>query len=349
MSRAKRFDWMYLQNFCEAVLIRSGVPSHFAETVAQSLIHADLRGIESHGISRLPIYMERMEKGLVDPKKSGQIITDEGATILLNGQNQFGAVIGLQALELCLERSKQTGIAMTGVRHSNHFGACSFYAQKAIEAGIILLVFTNAPETMAPIGGTQPFFGSNPLAIGIPTRTDPPFLLDMATTVVARGKIALAEKKGEKIPLGWAIDDQGNPTDEPSKALSGSILPVGGPKGYGIAMFIDVLTGILTGAGFGKTVYSLYDNDDYPQNIGHVFVAIHIEHFISLDLFLDQMADYVRQIKAVKRAEGIEEIYLPGELEHRESLARRKQGIPVAEPIIDELTELGKRYQVHFG
>lgn len=348
MSLSKRYDWLELQAFCATVFTRAGVPADYAETVAQSLIHADLRGIESHGLARMPIYVERIEQGLIHPQNSVKVIADEGATILLDGQNQLGAVIGLQALERSMNRAKQTGIAMAGVRQSNHFGACSFYAEKAIEAGMILLVFTNAPETMAPIGGTRSFFGSNPLAVGIPARTEPPFLLDMATTVVARGKIALAAKKGESIPLGWAIDEQGRPTTNPEEALFGSILPVGGAKGYGLAMFIDVLTGILTGAGFGKTVYSLYDNLEHPQNIGHAFMVIDVDHFTPREHFLDQMDAYIRQIKSQPKADHVSEIYIPGELELRQSIIRKQQGILLAQPVIDELMELGSRYQVKF-
>ncbi len=346
MKQPTLFHWKKLEEFAAELFIRTGVPRHHAEKVAESLIHADLRGIESHGISRLPIYIERIMKKLIEPANEEAIIADHGGMILLDGQNQLGAVVGRRALAIAMERARQTGIAAVGVRNSNHFGACSYYAEKAIGEGMILLVFSNAPQTMAPIGGTRPFFGSNPLAIGIPAGQEPSFLLDMATTVVARGKIALAAKKGEAIPEGLALDASGVPTTDPAAALLGSILPIGGPKGYGIAMFIDILTGLLTGAGYGESVYSLYDNWEHPQNVGHVFLAINIGHFLPREIFIRKMDDYIRQIKAVPRREGVEEIFIPGELEYRSMLERKKTGIPLTAPVIRELSELGESFQL---
>ncbi len=340
------FHWKKLEEFSAEVFTRAGVPRVHAETVAQSLIHADLRGIESHGLARMPIYVQRIERGLIEPKKEPMVVSEQGAAMLLDGQNQLGAVVGKKALTLVMEEARKNGTALVGVRASNHFGACSYYAEQAIAEGMILLVLSNAPQTMAPLGGIRPFFGSNPLAVGIPAGEEPPFLLDMATSVAARGKIALAAKKGESIPVGWALDAEGQPTTNPDKALEGTILPFGGAKGYGIAMFIDILCGVLTGAGFGDSVYSLYDNWEHPQNVGHFFLAIDIGRYQPVETFRHRMDAYLRQIKAVPKAQGVDHIFIPGEIEYRTMQERKSTGIPLPTPIIRDLTEMGSTYGV---
>lgn len=346
MNYALRFDWMKLQEACAAILERNGVPQKHAAVVAESLVHADLRGIESHGVSRLPIYVERIKKKLIHPDREVAKLLDNGSTILLDGRNQLGAVVGNAALREVLSRAEQTGIAMAGVRHSNHFGACSYYAEKAIQAGQILIVLSNAPQSMAPIGGIRPFLGSNPLAIGIPGKYEAPFLLDMATSTVARGKIALAEKEGKSIPEGWAIGADGQPTTNPAEALLGSILPFGEAKGYGLALFIDILCGLLTGAGFADQVYSLYDNWDHPQNIGHIFISIHIDHFVSYEKFTQSMEQYCLQLKAEPTVAGVSEILIPGEREYRCMIACKQEGIPLGNATAAELQNLAKAHQV---
>lgn len=322
------------------------MPEAHASIVAESLVHADLRGIESHGVSRLPIYVERIQKKLIQPDQEVRVVQDNGSTILIDGQNQLGAVVGNIALGEVLKRAEQTGIAMVGARHSNHFGACSFYAQKAIQAGQILIVLSNAPQTMAPIGGVRPFLGTNPLAIGIPSKEEVPFLLDMATSIVARGKIVQAEKEGKTIPLGWAIRSDGQPTTNPTEALAGSILPLGGAKGYGLALFVDILCGLLTGAGFANQVYSLYENWDHPQNIGHIFIAIHVDHFVSYERFVQSMDHYIRQLKSEPTAVGVTEILIPGEREHRCEIERKKSGILLGQATVSELQRIAKANQV---
>jgi LDH2 family malate/lactate/ureidoglycolate dehydrogenase len=341
---ARLYHWQRLEQVAASVFARVGVEPRHAEIVARSLVHADLRGVESHGLMRMPIYVKRIEAGLVDIRTHPRVTAEEGATCLLDGQNQLGAVVGTEALQVALEKAERHGVGFVGVHASNHFGACSFYAEQAMEQGMILIIMSNAPQVMAPTGGIRPFFGSNPLAVGIPTGTEPPYLLDMATTVAARGKIALAAKKGEPIPADWAIDDAGNPTTDPERALSGSLLPIGGAKGYGMAMFIDMLSGVLTGAGCGPEVTSLYDNWTHRQNVGHVFLAIRIERFVPLPVFRSRMDEYIRQIKAVPRAEGTREILIPGEKEWRTARERRVQGIPLPDAVANDLGELFRQF-----
>lgn len=347
MSLPLRYDWKRLQGFCAQVFERAGVSAEQAGIVADSLIQADLRGVESHGVVRTAIYLKRVEAGKMDPTSKISILNDTGSTLLLDGNNNFGAVVGSQALEIAMERSKQHGVGIVAVRGSNHFGTGAYYALKAIQKDQILLVMSNASQTMPPTGGVRPFLGTNPLAVGVPAGEELPFILDMATSVVARGKIIVAAQKGDSIPLGWAIDKAGNPTTDANAALEGSVLPIGGPKGYAISMFIDILSGVLTGAGFGKYVNNMYENWEQPQNVGHFFIALDIGKFIPVDHFKARMDDYIRSLKAEPKAPGVQEIFIPGELEHRQTVKRKAVGIELPLKVVQELMEIGLRYDLN--
>lgn len=344
-----RYDWKRLEEVAAELFTRAGVNRTHAQTVAQSLVHADLRGIESHGLSRLPIYLKRIEAGVIGLAQEPELVQQDGATALIDGNNHLGAVVGGAALEKAVALARQAGVGLVGVRHSNHFGSCSFYAERAMEQGLILLVLSNAPESMAPTGGIRPFLGTNPIAIGIPAGEETPFLLDMATSVAARGKIALAAKQGEPIPEGWAIDQDGHATSDPQRALLGSLLPIGGAKGYGLAMFVDILCGLLAGAASGPAVQSLYDNWTKPQNIGHVFLTIDIERFWPMAVFQKRMDEYIREIKSVPKKTGVAEILIPGEIESRRMREQQVNGVSLSPGIAHELEQLCAAYEVDWS
>lgn len=339
-----KFDWQKLEEFCSAIFVKAGVSQEDAKVIADSLIQADLRGVESHGVVRTSIYLERIEKKMINPNSEIKIESDNAATALVNGQNNFGSVVGSFALDVAIKKAKKSGAGIVGVKGSNHFGTGAYYALKAIKQNMILLVMSNASQTMPPTGGIRPFIGTNPLAVGIPAGEENSFLLDMATSVVARGKIIVASQKDERIPEGWAIDKKGNPTTDAQEALDGSVLPMGGPKGYAISMFIDILSGVLTGAGFGKYVNNMYENWEDPQNVGHFFLVIDINQFMPLEDFKKRMDLYIREIKAEPKAEGISEIFIPGEIEHRRSNEHKKNGIVLSPKVVEELNEIGKKY-----
>nr|WP_246079127.1 Ldh family oxidoreductase [Paenibacillus piri] len=338
------YDWAKLQQFCEQVFARAGVPRANAAIVAESLVQADLRGVESHGVVRTDIYMKRVEAGRMNPHAEPAVVSERDMVTLLDGSNNFGAVVGTRALDIAMARAKANGASIVGVRGSNHFGTGAYYALKAIEQDLILLVMSNASQTMPPTGGVRPFLGTNPLCVGVPAGQEQPFLLDMATSVVARGKIIVAAQKGEPIPSGWAIDKDGNPTNDAQAALNGSVLPLGGPKGYAISMFIDILSGVLTGAGYGKYVNNMYENWEEPQQVGHFFIAVDVSRFMPVEQFKRRMDDYIRLIKAEPKAQGVEEILIPGELEHRQTLLRKRQGIRLPLKVAMELDAIGQKY-----
>lgn len=346
MESPLRFDWEKLQNFCEMLFIRTGVNPEISRIVSDSLVQADLRGIESHGVVRTLIYHQRVESQMINHTKEVEVIQEDDATLLIDGNNNFGAYIGTQALNRAIDKARKRGVAIAGVKGSNHFGTGAFYALKAIEQDMILLVLSNASQTMPPSGGIRPFIGTNPLAIGVPAGTQLPFLLDMATSVVARGKIIVAAQKGEDIPPGWAIDKYGNPTTDANLALEGAVLPVGGPKGYAISMFIDILSGVLTGAGFGKYVNNMYENWEEPQNVGHFFLVIDINKFMPIDSFKTRMDTYISELKGEPTAPGVEEIMIPGEIEFKRALDRKENGIELPINVVTDLYKLGQRYDL---
>lgn len=338
-----------LAAFCATVLERAGAPEPVARVVADSLVYADLRGVESHGVVRTEIYLRRIAEGMIDPHAAVALERDEGGTALVDGGNNFGAYVGVTALDLAIERAKRHGVCALGVRGSNHFGTCAYYAERAVARGLALIVLSNASQTMPPTGGVRPFLGTNPIALGFPTDRGAPFILDMATSVVSRGKIIVAAKRGEAIPSDWAVDGDGRPTTDAAAALGGAVLPLGGAKGFGLSMAIDILAGVLTGAGFGPSVNNMYENWSEPQNVGHFFLAVDIARFMPLDAFTRRIGRYIDLLKAEPRAPGVDAILYAGEIEHRLAAKRRRNGIDLPERLVAELQAIGQRHGVSWA
>jgi LDH2 family malate/lactate/ureidoglycolate dehydrogenase len=280
--------------------------------------------------------------GLVNPRPDVKILRESDATLLVDGDNGMGQGVGVRALELGLDKLRQSGGVYVGVRRSNHYGAGAYYVQRAVARDVVAFAYSNAPPTMAPWGGVDPYIGTNPYAFGVPAGGHPPIILDMATSIVARGKIILAEERGESIPEGWAIDTRGNPTTDAQEALQGSVLPFGGPKGYALSLMIDIMAGALTGAGCGPRVNSLYDDFEEPQNVGAFFQLVDIGQFADPAAFKANIDRMIEEIKSSRRAEGTEEIFLPGEIEFRMEQERKVSGIPVGAETVAELREVGR-------
>ena len=335
-----------LARFCQELFTATGTPAETARIVAQSLVYADLRGVDSHGVVRSEIYLERIAKGMIDPKANVTFVCDDGPIGLMDGGNGFGAFVGVKALEACMERAERFGVCALGVRHSNHFGTGAFYVERAVERNLALIVLSNASQTMPATGGARPFLGTNPIALGFPTGREVPFVLDMATSLVARGKIIMAAKKGLDIPLGWAVDEHGAPTTNAQAALNGAVLPMGGPKGSGLSMAIDILSGVLTGAGFGPSVRNMYEDWNRPQNVGHFFIAIDVARFLEPECFRKRVGHYIDQLKAEPRAEGVAEILYAGEAEDRIAKRKRSEGLILPEQLKADLIRLGSDYGV---
>ncbi|HUC90466.1 MAG TPA: Ldh family oxidoreductase [Paenibacillus sp.] len=340
----RRYDWQRLQQYVAGLFNGAGLSRENAEIVAESLVQADLRGVDSHGVVRTDIYLKRIQAGMMNSDGDVTVERSSGSVTLLDGRNNPGAVIGSRALEHALEEVKRQGSAVVGVKGSNHFGTCAYYLLKAVQQDTIMIILSNASQTMPPTGGIRPFIGTNPFSVGVPAGKCRPFVLDMATSVVARGKIIVAAERGEDIPQGWAIDKHGNPTTNAREALNGSVLPMAGAKGYGISMFVDILSGVLTGAGFGRYVNNMYENWHEPQNVGHLFVAVDINAFMPAALFKERMDRYIREIKAEPKAPDVEEILIPGEIELRCTEARMACGIELPASVEKQLEAWGERF-----
>jgi LDH2 family malate/lactate/ureidoglycolate dehydrogenase len=332
-----------LQAFCEEVFRSCGMAREDASILADSLVQANLRGVDSHGVARVGIYVKRLKMGLVNPNPNVEVVQESAATLLVDGDNGMGQIVGVRALDLGLDRARESGGVSVGVRRSNHYGAGAYYVQRAVAGDAIAFAYSNAPPTMAPWGGVDPYVGTNPYAYGVPAGEHRPIIVDMATSIVARGKIILAAERGEAIPEGWAVDTQGNPTTDAREALEGSVLPFGGPKGYALSLMIDIMAGALTGAGFGPRVNSLYDNFDEPQNVGAFFQLIDIRRFAEPATFKARIDRMIEEIKSSRKAAGTEEIFLPGEIEFRTEQERMASGIPVGAETVAELREVGRR------
>lgn len=338
-----------LRRFTFGCLCAAGLPPEHAEVVTNNLMDAQVRGIDSHGVTRLlKHYVERLEAGAVNPSPSFRILEESAATALLDADNGPGAVAASFAMNLCVAKAQQQGAAWVGVRHSNHFGTASFYTNQIAAQGMVGIGFTNAPPAVAPWGGIEAHLGTNPISFSVPTRAGPPISADMATTVTAKGYILYALARGESIPLGWAQDKLGRPTTDAAAAAEGTVLPMGGHKGYALALAIDILCGALTGAGAGRSIGQLGSQYDRAQNTGHLLGAIDIARFLPLDDFLDRVEQIAEGVRSSPLAEGFDEILLPGDPEARSIERRTREGVPMPELIRREFEAMGERLGVPF-
>lgn len=335
-----------LRDYCAALFEKTSVPLAEARTVAESLVEADLRGVSSHGVTRVGIYLERLRGGVVNPRPSIRRLREAPGALLLDGDNGLGAVVGRHAMAEAIQRAEQSGTAWVSVRNSNHFGTAAWYAMQALQAGCIGIALTSAPPTMPIWGGRWPFFGTNPFAVAVPAGEERPIVVDMATSVTARGKIILAAKKGEPIPEGLAIDPDGRPTTDAKLALAGAVLPFGGHKGSAIALLVEVLSAVLAGASMAPHVGNLYDNPTGVQDVGHGFGAIRIEAFTPVSAFTARMDQLIREARQSPRALGADRIYMPGEIEFDNAARNAAQGLVLPEVTVEDLGVWGQRLGV---
>lgn len=347
MTEPQRYRAEDLHKFCCAVLHKLNVPYEDAREAGDCLVLADLRGVDSHGVIRLPVYAGRIRENVVNARAVPRIIRTHAAAALMDGDNGLGSVVGSRAMEKAIALASTAGIGFVGVRRTNHFGIASFYVQKALQQGFIGCAASNAPPHMAPFGGRARFLGTNPFSVGIPANQEAPLLFDASTSVVARGKIIVAAQEGKSIPSGWAIDQQGNPTTDAKAALAGSVLPFGGPKGSAISFIIDILCGVLTGSAFALHLKTL-ENLEAEQNLGHIFMAMRTDLFMTTDEFAVRMDEIVRMLKSSLPAPDVERVLAPGEIERQNEAKNRVLGVPLAPSVIDQLAALGDELNIGF-
>lgn len=347
MTGRQRYRAEVLHEFCCALLEKLNVPREDAQEVGHCLVLADLRGIDSHGVIRLPVYAQRIRKNVVNAHAMPRIVRTHASAALIDGDNGLGAVVGSRAMGKAIELATTAGIGFVGVRRTNHFGIASYYVEKALQQEFIGCAASNAPPHMAPFGGRARFLGTNPFSVGIPAKEEAPLLFDASTSVVARGKIIVADQEGKSIPAGWAIDPEGNPTTNAKAALAGSVLPFGGPKGSAISLIIDVLCGVLTGSAFALHLGTL-ENLEAEQDLGHVFMAMRTDIFMSKDKFGSRMDEIVRMLHSSPPAPETERVLVPGEIERQNEAKNRVLGVPLVPSVIDQLAALGAEVNVRF-
>ena len=342
----RTFPYQVLYKFCHDIFAAAGVEENCACAVTDSLMDAELTGVHTHGLIRLPIYIQRIQAGVVSPENHIRIVREGPSTLVVDAGNSFGAPSTAFAMNACIQKAEKTGACFATVRASNHFGTASFFARMAAKHDMIGFCCTNVTGKIVPYGGSKPYMGTNPFSVAIPTADESlPFVLDMTPTVVSLGKLILAQKQGKEIPLGWALDENGKPTTDPAAGRRGSLVPIAGPKGSGLAMAVELLCGVLSRAGCGPYLHDLYSFDE-PQGIGHFVGAIAVAGFMDPSDFKAKASQMLQEIKRIKPAEGFREVMIPGERGAREAAARKKEGISLSEELCEELNELGRPYGI---
>jgi LDH2 family malate/lactate/ureidoglycolate dehydrogenase len=334
-----------LRTFATAAFANVGMPSADARLIADSLVQADLWGHQSHGVMRIPWYVARLKSGVVQPVATPQFVVDAGAVAVIDGRDGVGQVVAAHAARDALRRAKAHGVSAVAVRNSNHFGTAMYFTLMAPPEGCILFLATNASPAMAPWGGREKIVGTNPWSWACPAGRHPPMVLDIANTGAARGKIYLAAQNGETIPDGWAIDSNGEPTNDPAAALAGNILPMGAHKGYGISLIMDVLSGILTGSAFGPEVAGPYQAER-RSGAGHLLIALDIAAFEPVPEFNRRIETLIEGLKAAKLAKGFEEVLYPGEAEARNAVRHRVEGLVLPADTLRDLAEVARDLEI---
>ncbi|UJL45793.1 Ldh family oxidoreductase [Virgibacillus sp. NKC19-16] len=335
-----------IRKFSNQCFTELGMPEEEARVITEVLLEADLREIHSHGFLRLPIYVERIKKELTKTKAEISYEKDTDTMTLIDGNNSAGQVVAYQAMEASIKKAEHFGIGLAAVRNSNHFGISAYYSLMAAKKNMIGIVISNTAPLMPAIGGAEKVIGNNPISIAAPLKNYEPLVLDMAMSNTAFGKILYAKEKNQEIPEGWGVDAKGAPTTDPNKVVNGGFLaPVGGPKGFGLALMAEVLTGVLSGGDFSKMIPSMYDVNK-KQSISHFMLSIDINQLIPLETYYNNVEQLISYVKDSKKATGASETYLPGEIEFLKEKKNKTQGVPMQEQTFDKLNELSKELKI---
>lgn len=324
-----------------------GMSKEDADICSDHLVVADAKGIYSHGCMRVPIYCKRMEEKGTNVAGKPFIVQQSQATALVNGDNAMGQVVGKYAMELAIDLAKKYGSSAVSVTGSNHLGACGYYSQMACKENMIGFCWTiNGGNNMAPWGGCERQLGNNPFSIGVPCNNYPDVILDLATSVVARGKIVMAMKTHSAIPDSWGLDVNGKPTTNAEAAYWGTCRPMADYKGYGLTFLNAILSAILSNSNFGPEISDFYELPAVVQNTGHLFQVIDISRFNDVDHFKQKMDRAIDYLKNGRKADGVEEIFVPGEIEGRKMKEAKENGIVYPVEVIDELRNISKKYGI---
>jgi len=340
-----------LRRFCAQVLAKLGVPAEDARVTTDVLVLADLRGIDSHGVARLGRYVNGLKQGTMKATDQSRVIREAKATALVDGGQSLGQVVGKKGMDLAIRKARDTAVGVVAVRNSNHYGIAGYYSLMALEHDLIGVSMTNAGPLVVPTFGRTSILGTNPISLAAPAMKEQAFVLDMATSTVPRGKVEVYNRLGKSMPHGWAVDETGRSSTDPArvlnalaKRLGGGLLPLGGEgedlgghKGYGLALMVDVLCGVLSGAATGLQVYA----DEKKPDVGHFFMALDPTAFRPLDEFRRDMDRLARELKDSPKAHGQDRIYVHGEKSFARMEKFRKEGIPLDPKVVDGLKKIG--------
>lgn len=339
--RTRRYAVKELETFAARALVAVGLPPVDADTVASLMVRADLRGADGHGIFRLPHYVRRIRGGGVNTNPKIRVVHETVATALVDGDNGMGQLVMSTAAEIAIEKASNAGVGWVGVRRSNHAGPAALYAMMPLDRDMIgLYLAVGNANHVAPFGGVEPLISTNPIAVAIPALEEPAVVLDMATTVAAFGKVKTARQRGEQMPEGWVIDDEGRPITDPERASEGVLLPIGGYKGYGLALVFGFLAGTLNGAAHGRDVVDFNADLTSVTNTGHAILALDIKAFGAVDTFKRRTDALIRDIRNSKKIPGVERIWFPGEQSNITLGERTAMGIPLHPELVKTLHTL---------
>ena len=316
-----------------------GVPSDDAALVAETLVEADLTGVDSHGVHLLTMYVTRLRSGHIRPTTEVEVLDDSGSTVWLDAHLGMGQVVGRRAADLLVERARAHGVATVTVREATHLGALGVYTRRVAEAGVVCLCVQNGPTVVPPYGGVTPMFSTNPVSYAVPTGEAPTIVYDIATTAVAGNKILLAKRRGDPtIPEGWAADEKGRPTTDTEAASVWNLQWFGGHKGYGLGFFVEVVAGVLAGSSYGRTEHTASDVHGRERVAkGFTFIGIDPERFVGLDELRRRTDELVADVEGSERAEGVERIVVPGTFEAERRAQRQHDGIPLSTALVEQI------------
>jgi len=343
-----RFKPDLVKSLAAAIAVRAGVRKADAAILADALVDADIHGVSTHGVSRLNIYIRRIQKGVIDPKAKLVIERRRGAAMAVDAGNGLGQVQAVKTLEKLVPKAKRNGVAAAAIRNSQHFGALSYYCNLAAKQDMILFTTTTSEPAVSPEGACQAFFGTNPIATSFPTGKGWPIKIDLATSIVARGNIIAAQKRGQPIPLGWALTPEGEPTTDAAAALAGTVLTMAGHKGYALALMVEIFSSVLSGAAVGPAIGSMYKNMDRKQDVGHFFFLMDIGAFMDAGEFKRRLDKAIDDIKSCRKRPGVEQILVPGERSHQKARQNMAEGISIDDATRKELKALCDELRVKY-
>lgn len=357
-------DDVKLAKFCTEVFVKLGVPRKDAQITSDVLVASDLRGIPSHGVARLMRYVDGIRAGTILPKVKPKIIKETSTTAAIDAKHGLGQPAGFFGMNMAIKKAKRSGVGFVTVRNSNHYGIAGYYSLMALKNNLIGISMTNSAPLAVPTFGRDSMIGTNPISLMAPAAKGRPFALDMATTVVPRGKLEVLNRLGKPLPLGWAVDERGVPTtdtarvlDNMTRAAGGGVLPLGGAgeelsghKGYGMSLMVDVLSGVLAGADYGPWVKTKKkDGSKGFINVGHFFGAIKVENFTPLRKFKATMDEMLDGLRGSTKAKGDKRIYIHGEKEFEKHDLHKKKGVPLQEKVVAALKNLSKELSIPYN